>query len=471
MKLRFLTVLSLFLLALGAMAEGRAKYVFLFIGDGMGVNQVNATEMFLGAKDGKIGNSPLCFGNFPYTAFVTSFSASNYVTDSAAAGTAIATGKKTKNGTLGMEKDQTTPANSMAVWAQQSGAAVGITTSVSIDHATPAAFYAHVPNRGDAYRIGQQLTQSNMDFFASSDFVSPKNPDGGDNLYQQAEKNGYTIVRSYKEYQKKSKKAEKMILFQTEEASRRKRSGLLYARDQKEGDLTLTDITRAATNFLTKKQKEKDGFFLMVEGGEIDHLCHANDPAFIYDVIDMDNAVKVAYEFYQQHPDETLIVVTADHETGGLSLGRGSSNIYPTVISHQKMSISQLGNELKELHKKHGEAYNWDVVKAFLTENFGFWDTVKVNDDQTKTLKNAFDRVMAGKGKDSKSLYQNDGEMAWTVRNVINECARLGWAHGGHSNGYVPCFAIGAGAELFTGRFDNTDISKKIAKAAGWEVK
>ncbi len=471
MKLKILTVLSLLMLALGAMAEGRAKYVFLFIGDGMGVNQVNATEVFLGAQDGKIGISPLCFGNFPYTAYVTSFSAANYVTDSAAAGTALATGKKTKNGSLGVEKDQTTPANSVAVWAQQAGAAVGITTSVSIDHATPAAFYAHVANRGEAYRIGQQLTQSGMDFFASSDFVSPKNPDGGDNLYQQAEKNGYTIVRSYKEYQKKSKKAEKMILFQSEEASKRKRGGLLYARDQKKGDLNLTDITRAATNFLTSKQGEKDGFFLMVEGGEIDHLCHANDPAFVYDIIDMDNAVKVAYEFYQQHPDETLIVVAADHETGGLSLGRGSSNMYPQVISHQQMSISQLGNELKALHKKHGDAYNWDVVKEFLKENFGFWDSVKVNDEQTKALKNAFDKVMAGKGQDSKSLYQNDGEMAWTVRNVINECARLGWTHGGHSNGYVPCFAIGAGAELFTGRIDNTDIPKKIAKAAGWEIK
>ena len=226
MKYRFITLLSLFVFALAAMAEGKAKYVFYFIGDGMGVNQVNAAETYLGALEGRIGIKELCFPSFPFTALVNTQSATNGVTDSAAGGTALATGHKTKNGAVGVLKDQKTPVSSVADWARESGAAVGITTSVSIDHATPSSFYAHVGNRGESYKIGQQLVESGNDFYGASDFVKPKNPDGGPDLYQQAEAKGFTIARGYKEYQKKAKKADRMILFQSEEASKKDRGSI-----------------------------------------------------------------------------------------------------------------------------------------------------------------------------------------------------------------------------------------------------
>lgn len=472
MKNRFITLCSLLFVALAVMAEGKAKYVFYFIGDGMGVNQVNAAETYLGAMEGRIGIKEMCFPSFPYFALVNTQSATNGVTDSAAGGSALASGHKTKNGALGVLKDQTTPVTSLADWAREAGAAVGITTSVSVDHATPAAFYAHVGNRGEAYIIGQQLLDSKNDFYAGSDFVSPKNPqEGGPDLYQQAADKGFTIARGYKDYQKKSKKADRMILFQSEAASKLDNGSIPYALDRDKNDLTLTDITRAAVNFLTKKQGEKDGFFLMVEGGKIDWACHSNDLCFISEVIDMDNAVKVAYEFYQQHPDETLIVVTADHETGGLALGRGPYELHLDVVGSQRMSIGKLGKELHKLHDKYGDKYNWDVVKNFLSENFGFWTNVKLSDEQTKRLEKAFDNIMSGKGATTKTLYQKDDELASTVHRIQAECALVGWVSGGHSNGYVPCFAIGAGAEQFHGRIDNTEISKTIAKAAGWEVK
>ena len=247
------------------------------------------------------------------------------------------------------------------------------------------------------------------------------------------------------------------------------RSSIPFAIDRTKKDLTLTDITRAAVNFLTKKQSEKDGFFLMVEGGKIDWACHGNDPSFIHEVIDMDNAIRVAYEFYQQHPDETLIVVTADHETGGLVLGRGRYELHLDLLSHQRMSIGKLGFMLHGLREKQGNNYTWDLAKAFLTENFGFWDKVKLTDKQTARLKEAFEKVLAGKGKDTKTLYQSDDEFASTVRATICECAHIDWGNTGHSNGYVPCFAIGAGAEKIHGRIDNTEICKRIAEAAGWE--
>lgn len=460
MKYRFLTLVSLFVMALGAMAQGRAKYVFYFIGDGMGVNQVNAAETYLGHLDGRIGIQELCFPSFPYVGLINTQSATNGVTDSAAGGTALASGHKTKNGALGVLKDLTTPVTCIADWAREAGAAVGITTSVSVDHATPAAFYAHIGSRNEYYKIGEQLTKTEVDFFGASDFNKPENPDGGPNLYEQARKNGFTIARGYKDYQQKAKRAKKMILFQSEAASKVERGSIPYAIDRTKDDLTLQDITRAAINFLTSRQK--DGFFLMVEGGKIDWGCHANDPVFITELIDMDNAVKVAYEFYQQHPDETLIVISADHETGGLVMGRGPYELNLKAIASQRMSMVKLGRELNAMKDRLGDKFTWDEAKTFLGENFGFWGAVKVNDDQTKRLQESFNEFKDGKA--------DSGRLCNTVKHVISECAMIGWQSGGHSNGYVPAFAIGVGAEQFHGRFDNTEICKKMAKAAGWKA-
>lgn len=463
MTKRFFSTLSILLIALLGFAEGKAKYVFYFIGDGMGVNQVNAAETYLGALEGRIGIKELCFASFPNVGLVNTQSATNGVTDSAAGGTALSTGNKTKNGTLGVLKDLTTPVTSIAEWAQEADAAVGITTSVSIDHATPASFYAHIGSRNESYKIGEQLTKTDVDFYGASDFVSPNNPNGDSDLYEQAKSNGFTIARGYKDYQKKAKKADKMILFQTEEASKMDRGSIPYALDRTKDDLSLQDITRAAINFLMKKQGDKDGFFLMVEGGKIDWACHANDPVFVSEVIDLDNAVKVAYEFYQQHPDETLIVVTADHETGGLALGRGPYELNLKAISHQRMSMVKLERELKAMKDAKGDKFTWEEAKKFLTENFGFWESIKVSNDQTARLERSWNEFKEGKSGADR--------LCNTVKHIISECALIGWQSGGHSNGYVPAFAIGAGAEQFHGRFDNTEICKKIANAAGWETK
>ena len=471
MKNRLSIILLMFLFALTLSAQGKAKYVFYFIGDGMGVNQVNAAETYLGALQGRIGIQPLCFPSFPYSAFVNTQSATNGVTDSAAGGTALACGQKTKNGTLGMLKDLTTSVSSIADWARQSGAAVGITTSVAIDHATPAAFYAHVKERHEQYTIGKQLVESANDFYAGSDFTIPTDPEypNGNTLYEEANCKGFTIARGYADYQNKAANAKKMILLQSEEASKADRYSIPYALDRKDGDLTLTDITRAGIDFLMKKQGEKNGFFMMIEGGKIDWACHANDLAFIPELIDMDNAVKVAYDFYKQHPDETLIIVTADHETGGIVLSRGLYEINLAAVGNQRITIEKLGKELHKMHDVKGDKLLWDDVKTFLAENFGFWDKISLTDEQTQRLVSAFKKIMDGTSKDQRTLYQNDDELAVTVRNIMSECAQVGWHVTSHSNGYVPCFAIGVGAEQIHGRIDNTEIPKIVAKAAGWK--
>lgn len=463
--------MALFMLAVVAFAGGKAKYVFYFIGDGMGVNQVNGTETYLAAKQGIIGTTSLCFTQFPAVALITTQSATNGVTDSAAGGTALACASKTKNGVLGMLKDQTTSINSIAVWAQQAGAAVGISTTASIDHATPAAFYAHVPQRSMYYEIGKQMLESGFDFFAGSDFLEPdKKKDSEGSLYEQSRKAGYTIARGYPEY-RNQRNAKKMILFQTEEASRKDRSSLPYAIDRQQGDLQLKEIAEAGIDFLTRQKKK--GFFFMLEGGKIDWACHANDAAATFhEVVDMDEAIKVALEFYKKHPKETLIVVTADHETGGIALGRGAYAMNTTVLQYQRMSAEAYSAHLTQLCRKEGKNLSWQKLEDDLKTYWGFWDQVKLTDKQTQRLKEAaLGALTHSDEKQEKSLYSSLNSLANTARLVMAETSMVGWQSGGHSNGYVPVFAIGAGAEKFCGKYDNTLIATKIAEAAGWKQK
>ncbi len=458
-----------FFLALAAFAQGKAKYVFYFIGDGMGVNQVNLAETYLAAIEGRIGVAPLLFTGFPYTGLVTTFSATNGVTDSAAGGTALATGEKTRNGALGVLADGNTSVSSVASWAKAAGAAVGVATSVSIDHATPASFYAHVPNRNMYYEIGQQLVSTGFDFYAGSDFLKPKvsNDASSPDLYEQCREGGYVIARGYADYLKKARKAKKgLVLFQKEDAA--DRSSLPYAINHQEGELTLTEITQAATDYLSRRKK--DGFFLMVEGGKIDWACHANDAAtVIKEVIDMDEAVRVAYDFYLQHPDETLIVITADHETGGLALGIGPYELHTDLLQYQTMSADLYTQHIAQLRKQHGDSLSWEMVKQDLAAHWGFWDKVKLDDADTERLQKAFDALKAGMSQGESNLYSKEDALSTTARRILNRKAHIGWQSGGHSNGIVPVFAIGAGAERFVGKLENTDIPQRIKQAAGWK--
>ena len=462
----------LFMLAISVSAQ-QAKYVFYFIGDGMGVNQVLGTEMYLSELKGEIGVTPLLFTQFPYSTMATTFSATNGVTDSAAGGTALATGKKTKNGALGVTKDSER-VNSVASWAKENGYRVGVSTSVSIDHATPAAFYAHQDKRSAAYQIGLDLIETNFDFYAGSDFVDANNAQAKDgktyeSLYSLAEKAGFTIARGYKDYQKKAKKADKMILFQTEKASQKNNGSIPYAIDRKKGDMSLAEITRAGINFLSKDLSK--GFFLMVEGGKIDWAGHANDAATNFrEVIDMDEAIKVAYEFYSQHPDETLIVVTADHETGGISIGNGSYNLNLQALKSQKMSEEEFTLLVNGLRAKYKNQVPWEAIQQALKENFGFWDSVKLSEKQEARLKAIYDKSFGNQPVDlEKTLYSQAEPISSEAKRILNSIANVGWVSGGHSAGHVPVFAIGANAHLFQERIDNTEIPEKIAEAAGYK--
>lgn len=463
-----LTYLMLFmLLAVVAQAQ-QAKYVFYFIGDGMGLNQVNTTEMYLGEKQGRIGTEPLCFASFPVAGMATSYSATNSITDSSAGGTALATGVKTYNGAIGVDANKER-VMSVAERAKRAGKKVGVTTSVSIDHATPAAFYGHQPDRSMYYEIALQLPEAGFDFYAGSGFLKPArtfDKKDAPSIYPIFEQAGYTIARGLDEYKAKADGAGKMVLMQKEGASS---SSLPYAIDRREGDLTLAQITESAIDFLSRDNKK--GFFLMVEGGKIDWACHSNDPAtMVKEVIDMDNAVRVAYEFYKKHPKETLIVITADHETGGLALGNSNYTLNLKSLDCQKQSVDLLSRALTDLRKSKGNKATWEDVKALLTERMGFWGELTPTWEQEKMLRDEFESsFVRNKVVFEESLYSKTEPLAAVAKKVLSQMSKLGWTTGSHSAEYVPVFAVGAGSKLFMGKMDNTDIPKRIAKAAGYK--
>lgn len=446
--------------------EKKAKYVFYFIGDGMGVNQVNGTEMYLAEKEGVIGIKPLNFTQFPVVNFATTYSKYNSVTCSAAAGTALATGTKTKNGTIGMDSLRQAPLYSVAVKAKNAGKKVGVTTSVSVDHATPAAFYAHQPDRNMYYAIGTDLPVTGFDLYAGSGFLQFLNPadSTAPELTGVIEGAGYVIARGYEDFNRKSADAEKMVFIQGEGANN---ASLSYAIDREKGDLTLSQITEGAINFLSKNND--DGFFLMVEGGMIDWACHSNDAATVFhEVVDLSEAIQKALDFYNQHPDETLIVVTADHETGGIALGRGKYALNLKALQYQQLSIDKLTKAMKELRQSKSKV-TWEEMKGLLGEKLGFWSAVPLTEKQEKELKEKFEETFNGKEVEmEKSLYSEAEPLAEEAIEMMDKIAMIGWTSGGHSAGVVPVFAIGAGSQLFMGKLDNTDIPKKIAEAAGY---
>jgi alkaline phosphatase len=458
-RLSLLFVFSLIAL----LSAAQAKYVFMFIGDGMGPHQVLSTEMYLAELEGKIGRKPLLMTTFPYSGQAATFSASSGITDSAASGTCLATGKKTNNGVIGLSPDST-PVVSVATRLKQEGWGVGIMTTVTIDHATPSAHYAHTSSRENYYIIGTHLVESNFDFFGGAGFSRPldKNDSTAPNLYDLAQQYGYTLAAGYADA-KKHQDTNKMILLPAnyQDNYTRFAGALPYAIDRTSTDLTLSQIVEVAIEQLSSY----DRFFMMAEGGKIDYASHANDGATVlHEVMDFDAAIQVAYRFYEQHPDETLIIVTADHETGGMALGNSDYVLNLKVLANQQCSLDKLSDQLSELHKAENKNLQWEQVKQLIATNTGLYAKVEVTAAEDAQLQEAFADMMSHQDV-VKTLYKDINTLAAKALSILNQKSRLGWTSKGHTASAVPIFAIGVGAEKFTGWHDNSEIAPLIYQA------
>lgn len=323
-RFSIIAALVLFPILLSAQNQ-KAKYVFYFIGDGMGFNHVSVTEYWLGYTEGVFDSRPLAFSKFPVLGWAVTHSASNLITDSAAAGTALSTGSKTDNGMLGVNPD-TTALESIAGKIHDAGYKVGISSTVGINHATPGAFYGHSASRSNYYDIAMEIPASGFEFFAGGGVIESTGEDGDKaSVYDFIEKNGYAIAEGMDEFYGMKAGAGKMMLLQEDG---RMKTELPYAIDMTDGDMTQADLVKASIDFLY--DGDGQGFFVMSEGGRIDWASHGNDTkAMILETLSLSDAVAEAVKFYNEHPDETLIVVTADHETGGLTMSwKSGYNVY-----------------------------------------------------------------------------------------------------------------------------------------------
>ena len=426
--------------------QGRAKYVFFFVGDGMAMPQVNAAEIYKNASVGSdIKISHLSFTQFPVSGLTTTYDASSFITDSASAMTAMMTGHKTLSGVINMDTKKTEKFKTLAEYAKEGGYKVGVVSSVSLDHATPAATYAKVPSRGEMYSIDIQLAQSSFDYFGGGGLTQKGKKEGDPDVFDLAKKNGFTVVGDKAAFDALRPGVGKVL---AHNSVLQDESALSYEMDRGKDDLSLADYTRKGIELLDNPK----GFFMMVEGGKSDWAC--------------------------AHPNETLIVVTGDHETGGMSIGFAGTK-YSTFfnkIALQKGSYIAFNDEVLTPYKKNHSKENakLDDILADVEKYFGIKNQ-DLSDADKELLDRAFQRSLGGEvehvaQENIYSLYGGYEPFTVALTHIVNQLAGIGWTTYSHTGVPVATFARGMGRNLFAGYYDNTDIFRKLSKAMALQV-
>lgn len=506
-------VTSVMLLSSTMASASQPKYVFFFLGDGMANSQIQATEAYLTTINGGSATEAtdllkpenrLNMSKMPVIGMQTTYDAHALMTDSASSATAFASGLKTASGVIGMDDAKSTSYKSIAQLAHESGKKVGIISSVSLDHATPAAYYASVPSRGYMNNIGSQLAETGYEFFGGGGLAKPTadlsgNGDTDNDVWKLLTTNGYTVLNDRESILAlKDNPQDQVVCINPwlQDAA-----AMPYAIDRPSTNLSLAEMTEVAIANLyahpaDRKHRKNprlpgrpdkgDGFFIMVEGGKIDWACHANDAtAAINDMLDFDDAVGVALEFAWKHPAETLVVVTGDHETGGMTIGHATTGYkaYYDRLLGQTSSFQHFGANQWADHKKKNATdsvcssavenpdnlVNSEMV-TLMAEVFGL-NWAELNPHQQEKLEDAYDKSLCESNNniedENKLLYGGYNPIIVTITHILNEQASIGWTSYAHTGVPIPVFAEGRKAEHFAGFYDNTDIAKKLAKVMG----
>ena len=453
--------------AVAAADAAEPKYVFLFIGDGMSTPQRMVSEEFSRA----IGRGPLAMNQLPYQSMTRTRSANALVTDSAAAATAIACGEKANNGALGVAPDGRR-LESVAEVAHKKGMKVGIMTTVTIVHATPAAFFAHVPSRGEYYRIALDLVNSGFEYFAASGVYNKYDdktcPAYCGNIFDFGAKRGYTLVRDKAALQALKPGVGKVWGVFGED-------GLEFAIDHAPDQPSLADMVAKGIELLSNP----NGFFIMAEGGKVDYSAHANDAATTArEILAMDDAVRVASAFARKHPEETLIIVTGDHETGGMTMGFAGIgyNFNVELLARQKISSEIFSRHLVAKLQENPNLAFEDLLPV-IRENFGLIANraeAKTEEDrklvlskaEIKELRAAFDFDVKFVRSNEKETRKHDEErrlrFSSTAKRLLDQHAGIGWTSGAHTAMPTMTTAAGVCADQFIGYLENVDISRKL---------
>ena len=458
------------------------KYVFLFIGDGMSYPQFQAASDYLGAladtgsDDILEGNVPLTFMNFPVAGSAVTYDSSSFCPDSASTATSLSTGYKTYSGTINMDETATVSYETISEKLHaQLGWKVGVISSVNLNHATPAAFYAHQAKRSNYYEIGQELVGSNFEYFAGGGLLKPTGPDKDKtSLYDLAADAGYKVVMTQAEAEAVTSADGKVLIIDEHLADS---DAFAYENDRADGDWALSDYVKKGIEVLDNDT----GFFLMVEGGKIDWACHANDAgSTIADTIALSDAVDEAVAFAQQHPDETLILVTGDHETGGLTIGYAGTDYdtFLTNLENQKISYAKFDSDYVAKYKENNTSF--DEVMKDVTALFGLKtegaedDTLVLTAYELDKLKAAYEATMdAGRADADPAnqaeyvLYGSYEPLSVTITHILNNKSGVNFASYAHTGLPVAVFAQGSGQDLFEGFYDNTQVYHKLAGLLG----
>ena len=469
-----------------ATGKGTPKYVFVFIGDGMSYPQIQSAAYYTGKdaagivdvvkKSENPSDSPemkaLSFYQFPVAGSASTYDATSFAPDSASTATSIFTGYKTHSSSINVDITKKIKYRTIAEQLRdQKKYKIGVISTVNLNHATPAATYAHQASRKSNYPIGQELVSSNFEYFAGGALMDPqdKNKDKT-SIYDLAKNAGYKVCFDQKSAAALKNGDKALVIAETLADS----DSMNYDNDRKEGEWALRDYVRKGIEVLDNKT----GFFMMVEGGKVDWACHANDArSSIADTLALSEAVEEAISFYNKHPKETLILVTADHETGGLTIGYAGTdyNLFFRTLDSQKISYAKFDSDYVSAYKKNGtsfEAVMKDVEKLFGLKMPGADGSNKngglvLTDYELSRIKTAYEKTIKNDNNRSQMEYDIYGTyepLTITITHILNAKSGLGWTSNSHTGLPVPVFALGAGQEEFKGFYDNTEIYKKLAK-------
>lgn len=447
----------------------KPKYIFYFIGDGMSFNHILGTEQYNAVKDGKSEIERLNFSTFATRNFVTNYSSSHPVTDSAAAGTALATGSKTANSFIGVD-DKGNELRTIADVASEQGYMVGLVTNVGINHATPSCFYGHTSDRFGFPKLVDDYIASDVAFVAGSTIMDMKSgpqdpkykPVTTAELAERIREAGITLTLDVEEAAKTSGKRVALV------ANDKENKHVPYVIDRKGDEVhTLLNHSKAAIEYLAREAK--DGFFLMIEGGKLDYAAHEQDAVTtFYEVNEFAQCVDLALAFAAEHPDETLIIVTADHETGGMALGWDHYEIRMDVLMAQRASAIELTKTIQKM-RAEGKR-DWNDYKKAISEGFGLWSHVPVSPEDEKILQKDFYDIFLKYGPMVDGLYNKSEFLIYDAIRILNRAASIDWTSLYHTGMYTPIFTKGVGETLFLDCRDQTEIPKTIARLMGGQL-
>jgi len=427
------------------------KNIIMIVGDGMGPAYTTAYRYFNDDPNTEMVEETVFDRNLVGMSSTYPAKVSGYVTDSAASATALSSGIKTYNNAIGVDVNEN-PVETVLEWAKKQGKKTAVVVTSQINHATPASYLAHNKSRRNYNEIADSYIdngiKADLYFGGGWDYFIREDRD----LVAQFKQNGFHYIDDYSALNNLPKNQPVLGLFG--------KQSLPWALDD-DNKHRLSTLTQVATTQL----ENDNGYFMLVEASQIDWGGHANDiAASMAEMDDLAKTIEFLEKYVQLHPD-TLVILTADHSTGGFTIGANGEYAWrPDVLKTMKRSTEIIAKRF----------VNIDITKKAASEllNFTVTDQEVLQLQQEKI--NAKEALVAFEAlSEAEQSKMRKPDMARIIRkavlNIIDQRTNTGWTTSGHTAVDVPVFAFGKESDRFSGKLDNTDIAKKIFTLLGKE--